>query len=98
MIVDASGTPSRSISHHLLSAPRVALLGERSPCGSGATNPNPHQATVTYPEDIPAFCPPNKPNLTWNVRSIGHQTGSRTLKNPRHGADEQTPRSTGNES
>lgn len=27
MIVDASGTPSRSISHHLLSAPRVALLG-----------------------------------------------------------------------
>lgn len=77
MIVDSSGTPSRSISHHLLSAPRVALLGTfalwlgRHQTQTHIKPPYP----TWYHKDIPAFCPSNKPNLIWNVRSVGHRTG-----------------------
>lgn len=49
MIVDASGTPSRPILHHLLSAPRLALLGTAALCVTHTKPPQPYHISRAFP-------------------------------------------------
>lgn len=99
MIVDASGAPSRTISHHLLSAPRVPLLGTVA-LWLGRHQPKPTSSHRTLPQGHSRLLPAEsaKPDIERAVYWTQDRKGGRTLKNSRHGAVEQTPRLTGDES